>query len=1685
MEKILNYNIIEKIRETRFALNYLCTRDGSEEKFIVKLYKIKNPTLSEIARFKHEFEHIKNAGIQGTVKIYDIIDAEGRIGLVFEDVGGVSLREVMDNRKIPLSEILKIAADISGLLGSLHKNDIIHGNVKPCTIYTDENLAGITITDFRPHSLLTSLDSDIYNSFVIREVLPYMSPEQTGRVNRTVDYRTDLYSLGVTLYEMLTGAVPFISSDPMEIFHSQIALMPKSPSEIDYSIPEVVSFIVLKLLSKNAEERYQNGFGLMYDLLECRMQFVKNGTVRNFDLGRKDVPVKYIPPKELAGRKKEINLLIETFKRVSGGSKEMTLVSGPPGIGKTALVNEINQMIVINGGYFIAGKYDLLSRDVPFGGIIAAFKGLIKQMFSENREKVKTWKAEILEALSPNARIIISIIPDLELVIGAQPPVPELGAEETRNRFNLYFERFVNVFAKAEHPLVLFLDDLQWADQPSLMLINNLMTSVDVRYLFIIGAYRGSPELYNTPLLKAWETLEEKGSVINLIKLAPLSERDVRKLTVSLLKCSEEDSSVLSKIILKKTGGNPFFINQFLQTANNENLLSLAPEKGWQWDIKKINELEVTENVVGLLSEKIKRLPRSILDTLKVCSCIGGSFDVETVSSAMGKPLQTVLADLSRAVELGFIGITGSQYKFQHDRIRETSYSFITDDERPVLHNRIGRIIFNSSADGINFRNNLFHIVDQMNLGSKVVKQGSEQEELARLNLEAGEKAMSANAHGAALIYFKSGIDILGNKSWERHYSLTLKLHEGAAEAGSLAGKIDIMDGLISTVVKNARTTSDKISVYGTMIKSFTARNRPLDATMAGLNVLSELGLEIPRRPNKLVVMKYLFRLRFYLIGKKIEDLSRQPEMTDQRLKNVLSIIALLTAPSFVCDTLIYIILILEATALSIKHGFSPIASQVYANYGVVLCGLGNINSGVRFGEMALRLLERPESAPIRAKTLLVVNNFIFIWRKPAAVLIQKLKEAYNIGLETGDFEFAAVCAFAVSMFTWAAGDSLNTAIQNITFNGNLVAKLNQKTYQNYNNIILQDIMNLVNPGTDNCTLSGGAYDENTMLKQHIENNDKTALCLYNMCKTFLNFYFERYSEAYNFTVENRRYMDSLLSSVPYVSSIFIDTMVRIKQLENLNGFKKLRNIINIKNNQRKMRKWAMHAPMNYEHLYHLVEAEMSRIKGNHEHAEKSYESAIDLSRKSGFLSIEALSSELAAKYYIGLGKMKLAGVYMSDAYACYARWGAAGKTGQMEERYAELIKGISPIEKTGAIGAEDRKDSSLTPDMSTIVKASQAISGEIELAKLLKKMIGIIMENAGAEKCFLILEEKDKLYIQAEGRVGFGDIPVLRSIPLENCGRISEQIVNYVERTGETLILGDASSDSRFIHDPYIIKKKPKSVLCTPITNQNKLIGILYLENNLSTYVFTGDRDSLLKILSAQAAISIDNARLIALEREKSELEKEFKEVKFKVLQDRMSPHFLFNSLNSIISLMRVDTETASRAAFMLADNYRFLMDDASKPLIPFDRAWDFANNYLQMEKFRFCDILSIEVEKKGDFSGISIPPLIIQPLLENVIKHGEIFTNGSGFIRLSAVRNHNDVFIEIIDNGRGLSGDHIYSRTLGNILNRIKFFNPDSELTLSNRDEGGVRAVIKLVLQGEMTAKAEGQKVVDNTYH
>ena len=1463
MVKIDNYMIKEEVTRSPHSILYRGIRNSDNQPVLIKTYKTTDVTPTQIARFKQEFFEIKKVESDGLISAYGLEYYPDGVAIILEDFIGKPLESYVKKHQNDIKKFLDFAITLAKTLGEIHKAGIIHQDLKPKNILIDKKKKA-KIIDLGLSSILTRENEQIYDPEVLEETLPYISPEQTGRMNRTIDYRTDFYSLGVIFYEMLTGTPPFHSYNPIELFHSHIAKMPKPPIDVVSDIPEIFSNIVMKMLSKNPEDRYQSGYGLKVDLEKCREQLNSTGKIKPFELGSEDVSDKLTIPQEIYGRDKEIKTLMSAFERIKSGSCELMLVSGFSGIGKTVLINEIHKPIVQSKGYYIKGKFGRLQKDTPYSAVIQAFQGLIRQILSESQERIFRWQSLLRDALGNNGKIITDLIPEIELLIGKQPEVPELGPEETRNRFNMVFQNFVKVFAKKDHPIAIFVDNFQWVDSASLNMIKTLMGDPELNYVLFIGAFR-SNEVSDTHPLTLWINDMDKSLItVNHLFVPPINERIVNKLISGALKCNPDRSMAFSELVHKKTEGNPFFVEQFLLEIYDNEILTFSPGEGWNWDMNQLGQTKITDNVADLMVERLIKLKEGSREALKLASIIGTRFNLEILSELYKKSLDDTYADLLEPIKIGLIVLAEKDYRFVDDRVLEAAYSLISEGQKIELHYSVGKLFLKNTKPE-ELQENIFNIVHHLNLSQELITSEEERNELARLNSIAGSKAKNSTAYEVSSQFFKKGLELLPLDAWESKYDLTLSIYTGSGEVGYLTGDFERAEEILGDVIKNAKTSIDKVRAYEVKIPNYTVLNRRTEAVKLGIEALSMLGLKLPKKASKLSILKELLFIKINMRGKKIEDLIDLPELTDPIKLAISRILIVTTVPLYTMDIYYATLISLKLLNLSLRFGNSSYSAYGYFTKALILTGVfEKIEQGSSFGKLSLKALEKFKGEVIGGKVTALYGVMINHWKRHVREDIDYLLKGYEYALKTGDFEWASYSILFLEITPFFMGRNLFELEEKIEKHYLDLEELQRFSVTWEYKFWWQFIISLCKETDDKLIIKGEICDENEYYSEMARVDHHTSLGYYIVAKEFIYYLYDDPKKAIEYAKKGERFIDSTLGMLFTPAYYFYYSLALLAHYPQVDRKIQKKYLKQTKANQKKMKKWAKHAPMNFENKYLLVEAEKSRVTGKVEEAISLYNKAIDIAHENEFMHEGAMSHELLAKFYLERDDNTSAKAHMIEARDGYHQWGATAKVSDLEKKYPELLPKVEVEKATSHDDQPSSHTASELLDYTTVVNSLQTISSEIIMQSLLEKLMKTVVESAGATRGIFISLKDDTLYVEAEREAGSDEVLVIKSTPPEKRDDILLSVINYVKRTNTHVVLDDATKDGEYTSDPYVVKNQPKSILCLPIIRQSKLVGILYLENNVAKEAFTFDRVEVLKLLASQAAISFQNAVLV-----------------------------------------------------------------------------------------------------------------------------------------------------------------------------------------------------------------------------
>ena len=1443
------YGITEKIYESSFTVIFRGFRAADNFPLVLKALKPEVATVARTASFKRQFDILSRLSLPGVIKTYGLESFQGSPVILLEDIGGTSVRSLLELEPFGLEPFLQLAIELAGTVGALHRQGIVHKDISPVHIIWNPDTRQVRLIGFSLVDEVSPLSLDRLPQEMLEGTIAYLSPEQTGRLNRSVDYRTDFYSLGATFYHLLTGRPPFEAADALGLVHCHLAKTAVAPHRLNPALPEAVSGIVMKLLEKMPEKRYQSALGLKMDLEQCRDALGKSGAIGPLRLGERDIPERFRPSQRLYGREKERARLLDAFGRVAAGGKEIFFVKGPTGAGKSSLIHELCLPVAEKQGFFIEGKFDPMQCNVPYLGWIRAFRTLVNFLLMENEPQLAEHKKRILDACGGNGKVLTDVIPILEQVIGPQPPVPELSAAGAQLRFSGVFERFVKTIAVTEHPLVVFLDELQWIDMASLSLLRLLAGSADIASLLLIGAYRENETSARHPLPAFIEELRAGKVPHEVLSLENLTEENVNRLVADSLRQDPAVTAPLAKVIYSKTGGNAFFTQQMLRMLFDEGAISFSAEKRcWQWDLAAIGKKEIAEDAVALMAGKFRKLPPATQRVLTLGTCLGNQFELTVLSVIAQEPYERVLDELQPALQEGLVEIAEGRGRFVHDRVRQAVYAAMNEKDRTLEHLKIGRLLLTCIPERER-EQRIFTIVNNFDLGVAGITDEREKTGLVQLNLAAGHRAKMSHAYASALQFLTQGIELLGPLGWEEDYWIAFPLHIAKAECEYLIGNHAACLRETELIIEHATTRVDKTAALLIRQQAHMAHGEIHKAVEDELRGLAWFGIELPLHPSEEEVRAERQRIARRIGARPIEALAELPIMKDQELEALMQITA---APTLFVDPNLCDVHVARMVALSLEHGNSATSAEWYGRYGMLLAAhFDEYEDACRFARMGYALMEKRNNFmnKARAAFFMTVTSF---WTRSIDEFVAYARIGYQLGAETGDLNYAGYCGVEMIIGMYRKGDELDNVYRESEPVLDFMRTMGMKDAEDLLIFFRQFLKRM-----QGRTLNFGSFDDDGFALRTFERGvqkrwSPLVVCWLWIWRLEASYLGGDYRAAVAAGDEAKVLLRMGPASVPHKTFFFFHALALAAAFEGVAPEEKAGRRAMLDACERKIRRWAEVNPRSFRHIHSLVEAEMARIDGLSDGAARLYEEGIRGAREGGFVQDEALAHELAAKFWLARGFEDFARLYINKAYDGYSRLKAWGKVKALAAQFPQW----TARDERCPEGAEP-----YSFDLPTVLKATQAISGEMEPERLLDVAMRLIIENAGAQMGFLVQEETGGLGIVARCDSEKCNVFIDRPQPIEESSEIAGGIVRYVARTKERVILDSAADEGMFIHDPFIRRHGTASLLCTPLLSRGRLIGIVYLKNDLTTHAFTLEKVKLLEIILLQIAISLENA--------------------------------------------------------------------------------------------------------------------------------------------------------------------------------------------------------------------------------
>ena len=1491
VEAPVGYRLTEKIAESVATQIFRAVRVSDQQTVVIKTLRPDDATREDIAMLQHEADILSGLDGDNVIRLVEQTRVRDLPALVLEDTGGQSLDRLIPHRRIPLKTCVGIGIAVTTALKDVHRGGVIHKDINPANIIVNAKTNTVRLVDFGIASRYGTEKTSIKAPTSVPGTPGYMSPEQTGRMNRSVDYRSDFYSLGATLYQLVTGRPLFTAEEPIEWFHCHIARTPVAPTDVNSSIPRVLSDLIMKLLSKTAEHRYQSASGLLHDLRECHRQLNAHAAIEDFPLAARDVPDHFRIPQRLYGREKEVGQLLQAFE-AAYDQVSLALVAGRSGIGKSSLINELHKPVTARRGYFIVGKFDLVHRDVPYSGLIVALRDLVQQILTESNDRLADWKRKLEEALGPNGALMTELLPELKLIIGPQPKVEPVGATESEQRFRLTLFNFIRVFSHADHPLVLVLDDLQWADSSTLRLADLLVEQVEGDRLMVVGAYRDNEITPDHPLIQTLQQMQGTDVFLTHIELTPLEVPDICRLLADTLMTSNSEVEPLARVIHQKTEGNPFFAEEFLKDQHARGHIVANPDTGkWVWDIAQLTQQQMTDNVAALMTRKLDRLPETSLRLLRLASCAGNRFSLAMLSmiaemspakvaEALHVPIDEglitpihdayQLTELEQEIDPGRLTV---RFAFNHDRIQETAYNLVDQDTRLAAHLEIGRQLLRN-LNAVERKEGLFAIVTHLNLAVSLITDDQEKRELCRLNLEAGHRARQAASYPIAYGHFQRAIVLLGKHPWDNDYALALSAFSAAAEAAAYVGDHKALRSFLDSGLSNARDLLSRVTFHEIEIGHLITLGELEQAIDVALPLLKELGHPYPRHPRRWQVTLRFLRLRSRLKSMNLEAIKELPDMTAPEHRAAMRIGASIGSASMFAEPMLLPLLCINGAEIALRHGHTPETTTTFSILGMMFAqSMNDPDTAVALGRLSLDLSERFNSRRGRAQHL--YGSLIQHWKEPVQNTYDSLRLGARYCMENGDFEYAVHASNVLEDNMFSGGEELSRLENLCRHHLSEFRALHMGAILYHQEARLQMICNLRGLGQHPSRLVGEHYNIDELLPKHRAARDLPLVDHVVSKAVFLNYLFNMDSTSHRMSGTGRYELSAGSGADGFFGgrrTQFLHTLVSLRAAGNARNRRDRRQAL--KRGQRGLKRLKVRLRtdhFNVPNKYHLCQAEWLRVQGREFEAHEAFDRAIELASENRFVSEQAMACELCGMMHVRSGRNTIAMPYLMKARDLYRRWGAHAKVDQLEHQYPDLSREPQSTTFSGT-----RAMAMGEVDMTSLMKALKAIADEQIHSRMVEAIINIAIEFAGAQRGVLALRDGDgKLRIEAEASVDEDETVILQSSPLDQCESVSRTTINYVSRTQESVVVADAlavnSSVPGLDREEYILRERIRSILCLPIAigkgRERTLTGLLYLENNHISNCFTEARIGALEIIAVAAAGRLELSRKAAVD--------------------------------------------------------------------------------------------------------------------------------------------------------------------------------------------------------------------------
>jgi predicted ATPase/signal transduction histidine kinase len=1459
-------------------------RHFGENESDVSICKIPGNSKNSKGELLNEYEIVSQLNINGIRQPIKKGFFENKEAFYYKYFEGISLKQYILEKPVSPVVFFTIALNVIKTLKLKHGSGITHLRINPNNILVNPLTLETLIIDFTLAARTSENTTPKFADW--GDELAYMAPEQTGHFNKTIDRRTDLYSLGIVLYELWSGLLPFIETATSDIIHSHLVKIPLLLKNLKPETPDFISDVIVKLLEKNPGSRYQTVNGLEVDLNEC-FYFINTGKINSeFQAGKFDQPDRLMLSQNFHGRKKELELLKSSFERVKDFGKEVFFISGNPGVGKTALVHEFARYVVKNSGIVLSGSFGKISPSSPNQAVLQAFQDLATQILSHSDKKLEEWKTILKQAVDDIGQLLVELVPEFSWILGEQKPLPEMNAGQLESSINFLFYRLLKEIANPVQPVVLFIDNFYKADLASLKTFKSLLELNDIEHVIFIFNYRTSQLKKNPKFQEKFEELLAVTPSKNEIKLENLELEDVACFLKDSFITSNPDE--LSNIVYKKTLGNPFFLHKFLYSLYEAKILVFdSVIQQWEWDKEKTESVQLALNVVDYMTEKVKILQDTEIKILKQAACLGNQFQINHLAELTNLPLPELNNTISKLVEQEIIIKQIGYCKFAHERIQEAVYELLSSDEKALAHYKVYELLKNEiTHDTTNIV--LFTVSNHLALGFSHIPKEQYFDKLM-LFQEASKRAKRTASFELSFRYSNLSIALLEESDWDKHYEIVLDIYNEAAETGMIVGEFEKAQEYLQKSLKHAKNFNDRIKAHAIKINHLSERHQFTETVDYLLQVLDEIGYGIKRNPGKLSTLWEFILVKLQFIGKSTNDILNLPEMKDERAKAFIKLTVMAGVAIFGSAPDILPVIYFRQTRLSLKYGNSEYSPYSYSGYGFAITAfMGDLVKGYDLAKMSLQLVEKNNSDIIKAKVMVIFYGFLSYWRDSLIESVAPLREAYLIGRQTGDLLYASFGASFYNQIRIFTGFNLNELLDSLTSDCVTIKNLNQDLVYIITEIQRQYVLNLMIKVNEPWILQNEGFDENIYLGKLEELNDEASKFDLYFYKLALACQFNEYEIGFTNSELARKYEEETTSrQIPYPAFLFFSAMAVIKStVQNPNGLTS-KNRKNAKKKINLLKSFAKHAPQNFENKHTLLEAFLLEASGKMVESGMKFQKAVDLSVKSGFIHEEAIAREHFAYFLFKIGQAEFGELMIQKSYDCFKKWGAENKCSQLSAKFP-LVFGKVTEESDNTISGFQN-----IYDLNTIIKSNRVLSSENSLEGLLKKMVELVISNASCTKVVIALKNSEKELVSRA--IGTNEIITVFSAE-ENHSTLEfpNSVVHYVSNSKMEFASPNLKQDTRYKFDEYVKLNSPVSACCIPIVSNNILLGVLYLENNLAESAFDKKRIEFFKTIASQLAISLDNVMLytemeIKVKNRTSEL-KEAKEVVERSLENLKS---------------------------------------------------------------------------------------------------------------------------------------------------------------------------------------------------